>query len=169
MAKDSKIPNPNGANGTTSDPREQICWDIYVENLSQGIDNAYKAAIEAGYEDKTARQITVRRWFIERNEDLERKNMLSDAEKVLRKTLRYKTDEVDDKGVEKIKVDLLRVQADVAKTIVTTLGKKHYSNKGEDGITKLAESVDSMSSLSNEELDAIIKGNISDYVKNNLK
>jgi hypothetical protein len=126
--------NPNGANGTTSDPREQACWDYYVESITNGSANAYQSAIKAGYEEATAKQITVRRWFVERLEDLDRKQMLSDAEKVLRKTLRYKTDEIDKNGNEKIKSDVLRIQVDASKHITSTLGKdKGYSSRTELG------------------------------------
>lgn len=118
-------PNPNGANGTTSDPREQVCWDIYV---GRGLENAQQSAIEAGYSEDHARNITLQGWFKERVSKLKRKDMLSKAEKVLEKTLNYSTE--DEEG--KVKVDLLRVQTDVAKTVVTTLGKDEgYSSRSE--------------------------------------
>jgi hypothetical protein len=121
--------NTNGANGTTSDPREQIMWDIYVENLSKGIDNAYKAAIEAKYSEDSARNITMRDWFKERLGKLKRKDMLSNSEKKLARTLEY---EVEDKETGKIQTDLLRIQVDVAKTLVSTLGKDEgYSTRSE--------------------------------------
>lgn len=135
----TKPSNPNGANGTTSDPREQIMWDIYVEGLAKGYDNAYEAAIKADYEESSAKNITLRGWFKERKEQLERQEMLSDAEKVLRKTLRYNVERTNkETGETEIKTDLLRIQADVAKTVVTTLGKdKGYSTRteqtGKDG------------------------------------
>lgn len=126
--------NPNGANGTTSDPREQIMWDIYVEKLSEGIENAYESAVEAGYEDATSRQITVRSWFIERKAKLKRKEMFSNAEKLLAKTIMY--DHVDSDG--KINVSLLGIQVKVSETLVKTLGKDEgYSERkeltGKDG------------------------------------
>lgn len=122
------VTNPNGANGTTSDPREQIMWDIYVSKLAKGIENAYESAIEAGYEEATAKQITVRSWFIERKAKLKRKDMLSKAEKVLDKTLDMIT--VNSEGNEN--PALLRIQTDVAKTVVTTLGKDEgYSTRSE--------------------------------------
>jgi len=126
------VTNPNGANGTTSDPREQICWDYYVDSITRGQVNAYESAIKAGYEEATAKQITVRRWFIERLENLERLELLSLAEKTLMKTLKYKTMEIDENGNEKIKTDLLRIQNDASKHITSTLGKeKGYSNRTE--------------------------------------
>lgn len=120
--------NPNGANGTTSDPREQVMWDIYVTGIAKGKENAYEAAKKAGYEEATCKQITVRSWFIERKDKLRRKGMLSKAEQVLEKTLNYETE--NEEG--KVDVPLLRVQTDVAKTVVQTLGKDEgYSSRSE--------------------------------------
>lgn len=134
----SNPPNPNGSNGTTSDPREQVMWDIYITKLANGIDNAYESAIEAGYEPSSAKNIRLREWFKERYKSLERKEMLSDAEKVLRKAMRYSVEKIDDEGNVKILSDVLRIQTDVAKHLTSTLGKdKGYStrveNTGKDG------------------------------------
>ncbi len=119
------IPNPNGANGSVSDPREQVCWDIYV---SKGLENAYQSALEAGYTESTAKLVTTRDWFIERLQRLRRKDMLSNAEKVLDKTLKYNPE--DEEG--KVKTDLLRIQTDVAKHVTETLGKNDgYSKRNE--------------------------------------
>lgn len=126
--EETKQTNPNGANGTTSDPREQIMWDYYVDSIRENRVNAYESAIKAGYEESTAKQITVRRWFLERLEDLERKDMLSKAEKKLAKSLTYEVE--DEEG--KIKTDLLRIQVDVSKHLTETLGKnKGYSKRNE--------------------------------------
>ena len=125
--------NPNGANGTTSDPREQVMWDFYVESITKGVVNAYESAIKAGYSQSHSENITLQGWFKGRLEELERKDLLSDAEKVLKKTLKYKTDEIDENGNEKIKTDLLRVQVDASKHITSTLGKdKGYSTRTEN-------------------------------------
>lgn len=120
--------NPYGANGTTSDPREQKMWDIYVTNLSKGIDNAYEAAIKAEYTESSAKNITLTGWFKERKAKLKRKDMLSDSEKLLHKTINY--EHVDKEG--NVKVDLLRVQTQVAMTLAETLGKEEgYSKRSE--------------------------------------
>lgn len=132
MEKDIVRTNPNGANGTTSDPREQVCWDFYIESITKGQVNAYESAIKAGYEEATAKQVTVRRWFIERLEELERKEMLSKAEKKLSRTLEYNVE--DEKG--NIKTDLLRIQVDASKHLTSTLGRnKGYSTKTESDIS----------------------------------
>lgn len=132
--EETNKPNPNGANGTTSDPREQKMWDIYTTKLANGIENAYEAAREAGYEESTAKQITVRSWFLERKSKLRRKDMLSKAERNLDKTLDLVT--VNKEGLED--PQLLKIKIDVSKTIVTTLGKNDgYTTReeltGKDG------------------------------------
>jgi len=134
--------NPNGANGTTSDPREQTCWDFYIESIVKGQVNAYESAIKAGYSESHAENITLQGWFKERLEDLERKEMLSKAEKKLSKTLTYEVE--NDKG--EIKTDLLRIQVDVSKHLTSTLGKdKGYSNRneltGKDGEKLIPEAI----------------------------
>ncbi len=125
------VANPNGANASVSDPREQVMWDYYIEN---NLENAYACAIKADYSESAAKNITLNDWFKERLGKLKRKEMLSKAEKVLEKTLNYSTEDEDGK----VKVDLLRVQTDVAKTLVTTLGKNEgYATRqeltGKDG------------------------------------
>jgi phage terminase small subunit len=130
--------NPNGANQHTPDIREQQCWDFYVESVIAGIPNAYESAIKAGYEESSAKNITLRGWFKERLENLERRDMLSKAEKKLAKTLTYKVE--NEKG--EVKTDLLRIQVDVSKHLTNTLGKdKGYSTKGEDATDKLADTL----------------------------
>lgn len=114
---------PYVANGSTSDPREQIMWDFYVEGLAKGIANASDAARKAGYEDATSKQITIRSWFIERLEGLQRKEMLTKAEKKLDKALTYNVEDEDGN----VKTDLLRIQVDVSKHLTSTLGKKAYA------------------------------------------
>lgn len=117
--------NPNGSNQYQLDPRQKMCWDFYINPKSETFGNATQSAIKAGYEPATANQITTFDWFIGRRRRL---NMLDKAEKVLDKTLSYSTDDEDGK----VKVDLLRVQTDVAKTVVTTLGKDEgYSTRQE--------------------------------------
>lgn len=112
-------PNPNGANGFTSDPREQKCWDFYLKGIIAGIENAYQSAIDAGYSEDSARNITMRDWFKERLGRLRRKDMLSKAERNLDKTLDLNT--TNEQGKEDSA--LLKIKVDVSKTIVTTLGK----------------------------------------------
>ena len=137
--------NPNGANGTTSDPREQTTWDIYVEKLAKGIDNAYESAKEGGYSEDSARNVTMRDWFKERLRRLRRKDMFSKSERKLERTLEYEVEVIDDKGNMSVKTDLLKIQVDVAKTLVNTLGKDEgYSTKSEVDVTSKGESINTI-------------------------
>lgn len=126
--------NPNGANGTTSDPREQVMWDIYVSNLSKGIENAYKAAVEAGYSKDHAENITIQGWFKERKAKLRRKDMLSKAERNLDKVLDFEM--MTDEG--KVNTQVASLVIGVSTTVASTLGKEEgYSTRqemtGKDG------------------------------------
>lgn len=118
------LTNPNGANGTTSDPREEVFWELYVKN---NLENAYQCALQADYTESTARNITTRDWFIERLGKLRRKDMLTKAEKVLDKTLSLEA--IDKEG--NTDPAILRIQTDVAKHVTSTLGKKDYSTRTE--------------------------------------
>jgi len=124
-------PNPNGANQFVLDPRRKLFWEEYNNPTAEFFSNAYQAAMKVGYTEATAAVITTQEWFIDK---LRRLNMLGKAEKVLDKTLTYEP--IDEKG--EIKVDLVRVQVDVAKHITKTLGKDEgYSERqehtGKDG------------------------------------
>jgi hypothetical protein len=110
--------NPNGANGTTSDPREQTCWDIYLRSITAGQENAYKSAIDAGYSEDHSRNITLQGWFKARLEKLRRIGMQSKAERNLDKMLDTEWDKD-----EKVQPEIMRIVADVSKTVVTRLGK----------------------------------------------
>jgi hypothetical protein len=109
------------------DPRQQVCWDNFVNPESKTFGNAQRSALAAGYEEASAHNITIRAWFIARRKQLAlRGDLLSDAEKVLFKTLRYKTDrEVEEKGkkITKVNVGLLSVQVEAAKHVTKRLGK----------------------------------------------
>jgi len=108
--------NPNGANGVTSDPREKVCWDNYVKSIAEGRENAYQSAIDAGYEECTARQITVRSWFIARKSKLKQSEIISKAERNLEKLL----DSEDE-----------RIKADLTKFTLSRLKKEDYSDRVE--------------------------------------
>jgi hypothetical protein len=128
MDTETNKSNPYGANSSTPDPREQVCWDFYVQSVTIGQPNAYESAIKAGYQEASARQITVRSWFLERNSKLKRKGMFSKAERNLDKALdtEYTTPE------GQIKSDVMKIVIDVSKVIVSTLGKDEgYATRSE--------------------------------------
>lgn len=126
--KETSKSNPNGSNQHTNDIREQLMWDFYIEGLLQGIENAYAAAKKANYSEDHARNITLQGWFKERKAKLKRKDMLSKSEKVLEDTLDMSS--LDKEG--RTDPQLHKIKVDVAKTIVTTLGKDEgYSTRSE--------------------------------------
>ena len=126
--------NPFGANGATSDPREQICWDNYIKSLAGGKGNAYQSALDARYSEDHARNITLQGWFKERLSKLKRRDMLSKAERNLDKVLDTKYEDAEGKLIP----DVMRIVVDVSKNIASTLGKDEgYSTRteqtGKDG------------------------------------
>ena len=116
--------NPNGANDTTSDPREQQAWDFYVESVLEGRESAYKAAMDAGYEESSAKNITLRGWFKERKDELRRRGMPSKAERNLERMLDTEWEFVQGK-TKVVNTEIMRVVADISKTVAKTLGKKY--------------------------------------------
>lgn len=127
------ITNPNGANQYQYDPRQKLCWDLYINPKSETFGNAYQSAIKAGYEDATARQITTVEWFIEKRRRL---NLLSKAEKVLDETLEM--DDTEPILVEGEVIDrkrnpaLTKIKQDSAKFLAERLGKEEgYSTRHE--------------------------------------
>lgn len=150
------ITNPNGANGTTSDPREQVAWDFYIESIAKGQENAFESAIKAGYEESSAKNITLRGWFKERLAKLKRKDMFSNAEKLLAKAISY--EHVDDEG--KVNVPLLAQQIKVSETLVTTLGKDEgYSTRQEIGGINGKDLFQGLTKEEKEILDKVANGN----------
>ena len=117
-------PNPYGGNQYQLDPRQKMCWDYYIDIKSETYSNAKQSALKSGYEEGTADKITSELWFVEK---VRRLNMLGKAEKVLDKTLDYKT---ENRG--KVISEVLRIQTDVAKFIAKTQGKDEgYSERTE--------------------------------------
>lgn len=116
------------ANQYTSDAREQKCWDLYVESLRIGMPNASKAAREAGYEDATAKNIMVRDWFVDRLAKLRLSGMRAKAERNLDRML----DTGWENGKEgAIQPEVMRIVADVSKTVAKALGKDDWAERQE--------------------------------------
>lgn len=118
--------NPNGANQHTPDPRQDTCWEFYVDSIRRGVPNAYQSAKSAGYEEHSATDITATGWFQGRLEKLKLKGMRSKAERNLDRML---DTEWEEKG--EIKVDVMRVVADVSKTVAKSLGKEDWAERQE--------------------------------------
>ena len=123
--------NPNGANQYQLDPRQNLCWNLYINPTSETFGNGTQSAIKAGYEPDYADQITTVDWF---KGKVRRLNMLSKGEKVLDETLDY----IAINGEGKVDPSIARIKLDAAKVVVTTLGKDEgYSTRveqtGKDG------------------------------------
>lgn len=119
--------NISSANQYTNDQREQLCWDFYLEELAKGIENAFDAAIKAGYSNDHARNITMQGWFKERKEGLIRQGMLAKAEENLGRILDTKWEKKKNKETE-----TMRIVGDISFKIAKTLGKdKGYTERDE--------------------------------------
>ena len=114
--------NPNGANQSLPDPRQEVCWGYYLESLAAGLPSAKASALKAGYEESSASQITVTSWFLERLDGLRRKGMRSKAERNLDKMLDTKWTAGEGEDGAPVP-EVMRIVADVSKTVATRLGK----------------------------------------------
>ena len=129
--------NPNKANQWKLDPRQKMCWDLYIDPNSSTFSNAYRSALTAGYEENTAAVITTLNWF---QEKLRRLNLLKEAEKVLKEMIKMKTNTSTIKGnkvVTNKDPQLVKIKQDTAKFLAKTLGRDIYSERqeltGKDG------------------------------------
>lgn len=147
IPEEKKKSNPNGANQYFFDPRQNLCWKYYIDPKSETFSNAYQSALKANYEDETAKQITMTKWFSEKTR---RMNMLSRAEKVLENTLKTThirkkigmfgpiVDPVKKEYVYEIDPATLAIKNKVAMFVAETQGKDSgYSKRteltGKDG------------------------------------
>lgn len=123
--------NPYGSNQFVLDPRQKLCWDLYVNPKSETFHNAYRSAIKAGYEETYATQITTARWFIDKEKRL---NLLNKAEEVLEDTLNMSTQTVKKVGDEEVIIEdpaLIKIKQDSAKFVAERVGKHIYSTRNE--------------------------------------
>lgn len=128
-----KTTNPNGANQYQLDPRQKLCWDLYVNPRSETFGNAYQSAIKAGYKPKTAKCITVETWFMEKTRRL---NLLNKAEDVLEECLdmpteSYTSDITGEKEAIITSPALIKIKQDTAKFVAERIGKEFYSSRTE--------------------------------------
>jgi hypothetical protein len=136
IMSENNSPNKNGANQYQMDPRQKLCWDLYINPKSKTFGNAYQSAMKAGYEEATAAQITCIEWF---KDKCRRLNLLNKAEKVLEECLEMPicTTEFQGYGEGKEEVvvtnpALVKIKQDTAKFIASTQGKDEgYSTRSE--------------------------------------
>lgn len=150
MATKTQTPKPNPSNQYLLDPRQDLCWDNYINPKSETFSNAYQSAVKAGYSLNHAKQITTEIWW---SEKVRRINLLSKAEKVLEETIEMTTvlpvigqfgpimiptGKFNKKGKEVKELlmgendKLLKIKQDSAKFVAERLGKKKgYSTRQE--------------------------------------
>lgn len=125
--------NPYRANQWIKDPRQDRMWEMYMGFWNKGINpNAKQCALDAGYSETSAMNITNFNWFKERFARLKRKDMLSKAERNLDRILDLDYTKLDELTGERtaIDIDKLKVVADISKMTATTLGKDEgYASK----------------------------------------
>lgn len=131
-----KIRNQNQDNG-----RREACWNYYLKTVRDGNPNARQAARDAGFAENTAVNIGNMAWFKERKDKLRRSKMLNNAERNIARIINMgytKMKQMEDGTHEEVvDKDVLKVVADMSKTIVTTLGKDlGYSAKTEIKVTE---------------------------------
>lgn len=131
-----KLRSPNGHLG---DPKKQaLAWEYYVQSWREGSPNIYRSGIRAGYTEATSKQLGNFKWFKDKKDKLRRSVMMTKAERNLNRILNMDYSQIkilpDGSKKEGVNTDILKVVADISKTIVTTLGKDAgYSTKTEVG------------------------------------
>lgn len=120
-------------------PQQILFLSFYINPRSETFGNALQSALKAGYAREYSESITAKMpdWLADNVGDL---TLLKKAEKVLNNTLDY--DPMN--GNTKIDTSLVAIQNKTAQFIAGTLGKNKFSTKGEEGMTKLAESITGM-------------------------
>lgn len=120
------------ANQYIFDPRQKRCWDLYIDPTSDTFGNAYRSAIQAGYAEQSASNVTCEKWWKIR---LNRLQMLEDAENVLKEMVNMKTKTakiVGNKFTESEEPQLVKIKQDTAKFLAERLGKDDgYSGRNE--------------------------------------
>lgn len=134
-------PNPNGANQYNLDPRQKLCWELYVTPGTDYFSNARKSGIKAGYEVDYADQITSSEWFKDR---IRRLNLYSKGVMVLEETLLTEhivqkigmfgpiIDPVKKEYVYEVDSSILALKNKAATFVTQTLGKDDgFSSRNE--------------------------------------
>lgn len=136
------VTHPSLRNQNQSNERREKCWNLYLKSVREGNPNGRQAARDAGFSENTAINIGNMAWFKERKDKLRRSKMMNNAERNIARILNMGYTELktleDGTTKEVTDKDVLRIVADMSKTIVTTLGKDlGYSSKTEVKVTSL--------------------------------
>lgn len=137
---------PSLRNKNQDNTRREKCWNIYLKTVRDGNPSARQAAREAGFSENTALNIGNMAWFKEKKDKLRRSKMMNNAERNIARILNMGYTEIkkleDGSDKEVVDKDVLKIVADMSKTIVTTLGKDMgYSSKTEVKVTALPEPI----------------------------
>lgn len=137
---------PSLRNKNQDNTRREKCWNIYLKTVRDGNPSARAAAREAGFSENTALNIGNMAWFKEKKDKLRRSKMMNNAERNIARILNMGYTEIkkleDGSDKEVVDKDVLKIVADMSKTIVTTLGKDMgYSSKTEVKVTALPEPI----------------------------
>lgn len=111
--------NPNGSNQYKVDPRQAKFLEIYLNPKSPTYANAYRSAINAGYEDYYAKVIksNAPKWVVEGVEEITKNELVKKAKKVLKDSL--------DSDDERIRQDTAKF---IAKTDVEFSDKQEVTH-----------------------------------------
>jgi len=133
------VMNPKIRSLNKDNNRRELCWNLYLKSVREGNPSAMAAAKAAGFSPNTAINISGMKWFKDKKDKLRRSKMMNNAEKNIARILNMGYTEImkleDGTLKEVVDKDVLRIVADMSKTIVTTLGKELYSNKTEVKVT----------------------------------
>jgi len=151
------VTHPKLRNKNQDNNRREVCWSLYVKSVRDGNPSASAAAREAGFSPNTAVNITKMSWFKEKKDKLRRSKMMNNAEKNIARILNMGYIEMkkmeDGSEKEVVDRDVLRIVADMSKTIVTTLGKDlGYSNKTEVKVTSTPMPILELDAINPQEL-----------------
>ena len=117
------------------DPRQQDCWDRYINPTSETFANAKQSAIAAGFSESHAEDIKKLDWWVGKERRLRMRNK---GERKLEAILDMPINVLEfidrnGKRIPYVVTDstLLRIQQDTAKFAVERLGKEDWSSRQE--------------------------------------
>jgi len=120
------------------DLRQDIAWNLYIDQRSESFNNAYKSAVKAGFSDSTSRCISSETWWINKVKLLA--EMLPLAEKILMEDMEMETKIpilINQKIEYKVDSSLRKIRNETAKFIGSTVGRNKYHTKTEVETTNI--------------------------------
>lgn len=139
--KRKQRPKPYPANQYVLDPRQDLCWSLYIDPKSETFSNALRSGLKAGYPLSTSNQITTEIWWLEK---VRQTSMAKKAERNLDKVLElpFETQVVGAFGpvidketkepVMSYNHKLIKIVSDVSMFVAERLDKKRYGKVEDD-------------------------------------